>query len=200
MARLSKEFVKMEVRMLNDHRYFTLSEPDRLIYLEFLMIAKLTRNKIPKNWQVIKAYLRTNRSETDIISALNRIKDNFPKFKENKYFYHFTDFDSRFGNYRTEEEEDKEEDKEITSTVINDLNLVCKTSYKLFGIKTRKQINTRLKEGFTLEDFKSVHRKKYAEWANTDMEKFLRPETLYSNKFEGYLNQKDKSSTEVKYS
>jgi hypothetical protein len=31
---------------------------------------------------------------------------------------------------------------------------------------------------------------KYAEWNGTDMQKFLRPETLYGNKFESYLNQK----------
>lgn len=30
---------------------------------------------------------------------------------------------------------------------------------------------------------------KVAEWKGTDMEKFLRPETLFGNKFEGYLNQ-----------
>ena len=31
--------------------------------------------------------------------------------------------------------------------------------------------------------------KKYKEWKDSEMEKFLRPETLFSNKFESYLNQ-----------
>ena len=30
--------------------------------------------------------------------------------------------------------------------------------------------------------------KKCAEWLNTDWEKFLRPETVFGAKFEGYLN------------
>ena len=31
--------------------------------------------------------------------------------------------------------------------------------------------------------------KKCKEWLKTEFEKYLRPETLFSNKFEGYLNQ-----------
>ena len=58
-----------------------------------------------------------------------------------------------------------------------------------------------MKEGFTIDDFKTVHRKKYDEWGDDDkMVKYLRPETLYSNKFEGYLNQKETKSTEFKIS
>lgn len=76
-------------------------------------------------------------------------------------------------------------------SIIEDLNLVCSTSYKYKTPKTKELIKTRLKEGFTVEDFKKVHRNKFADWSNNaDMVKFLRPETLYSNKFEGYLNEK----------
>ena len=31
--------------------------------------------------------------------------------------------------------------------------------------------------------------KKCVEWMNTDMQKYLRPETLFGTKFESYLNQ-----------
>lgn len=34
-------------------------------------------------------------------------------------------------------------------------------------------------------NFVTVH-----EWLNTDSDKYLRPETLFGSKFEGYLNQK----------
>ena len=33
--------------------------------------------------------------------------------------------------------------------------------------------------------------KKVAEWKGTEMDKFLRPETLFGTKFEGYLNQNE---------
>ena len=38
--------------------------------------------------------------------------------------------------------------------------------------------------------FKIFIDNKAFEWLGTYFEKFLRPETLFSNKFEGYLNQK----------
>lgn len=39
-----------------------------------------------------------------------------------------------------------------------------------------------------MEDFKKVIDWKVSEWTGTDMEKYLRPETLFGTKFEGYLN------------
>ena len=40
------------------------------------------------------------------------------------------------------------------------------------------------------DDFKTVIDNKTSEWIHTDMEKYLRPETLFGTKFESYLNQK----------
>jgi len=74
--------------------------------------------------------------------------------------------------------------------IILHLNEVTNSKYKPTTPKTKTLIETRLKEGFTVDDFKQVHIIKYSEWVGTDFEKFLRPETLYSNKFESYLNQK----------
>ena len=33
------------------------------------------------------------------------------------------------------------------------------------------------------------------EWMNTDMQKYLRPETLFGTKFESYLNRQVKQTT-----
>ncbi|MDQ1341166.1 MAG: hypothetical protein QG567_2324 [Campylobacterota bacterium] len=78
----------------------------------------------------------------------------------------------------------------IYSDVISHLNQTLGKAYKPTTESTVKLIKARLKDGFTLEDFKKVHIVKYSEWNNTDMQKFLRPETLYGTKFESYLNQK----------
>jgi len=76
--------------------------------------------------------------------------------------------------------------------IINDLNLVLKTNYKATTQKTKELIKARLNEGFTIEDFKVVHRKMLKAWGNDNkMRQFLRPQTLYSNKFESYLNRPD---------
>lgn len=85
---------------------------------------------------------------------------------------------------------EKGEDKEIYIKVISCLNEKAGTKYKHSTKKTRDCIHARLAEGFTLEDFKTVIDKKCADWMGTEWEKFLRPETLFGTKFEGYLNAK----------
>ena len=89
-----------------------------------------------------------------------------------------------------EEEKEKEEEKEIYNTIVSFLNEKAGTKYKATTDKTKRAINARLAEGFTVEDFKTVIGKKCAEWMGTDMEQYLRPETLFGTKFEGYLNAK----------
>ena len=74
--------------------------------------------------------------------------------------------------------------------IIQYLNDRCGTRYRYQTKGTQEHINARLKEGYTVDDFKTVIDKKFEEWYGTDMEKFLRPETLFAGKFESYLNQK----------
>ena len=74
--------------------------------------------------------------------------------------------------------------------VIDYLNQTVGTHYKTSSKKTRDLIRARANEGFSLEEFKTVIDKKAAEWKDDPkMCKFLRPETLFGTKFEGYLNQ-----------
>lgn len=78
--------------------------------------------------------------------------------------------------------------------VINYLNKQTGKQYKSTTKKNQTVIRARTDEGFTLDDFKKVIDNKVAEWKGTDMEKYLRPETLFGTKFEGYLNQTPKLS------
>ena len=79
-----------------------------------------------------------------------------------------------------------------TVEIVNYLNEVCGTRYMANSKKTMDLIRARLNEGFTVEDFKTVIYKKAKQWKNDPkMVKFLRPETLFSNKFEGYLNERE---------
>lgn len=64
--------------------------------------------------------------------------------------------------------------------------------------RLKKHINARLNEKYTVDDFKKVIDKKCNEWIGTEYEKFLRPETLFGSKFEGYLNQNIRTKS-VKY-
>lgn len=81
-------------------------------------------------------------------------------------------------------------DPNIGNFVIRYLNEKAVTKFR-GGAADFSRIQKRVKEGYTLEDFKIVIDKKIADWKGTSMEKFIRPETLFGNKFESYLNQKE---------
>lgn len=72
------------------------------------------------------------------------------------------------------------------------LNEVTGSHYKPTTPKTQKLIKARLREGFTVADFKQViDTKSQDEWFGGN--NFMRPETLFGTKFEGYLNEKPKN-------
>lgn len=75
-----------------------------------------------------------------------------------------------------------------TEEILAFLNEKAHTAYRATTRKTQVLIEARLKEGFTVEDFKKVISNKCTEWMGTEWEKFLRPETLFGTKFENYLN------------
>ena len=89
----------------------------------------------------------------------------------------------------------KEEGAEFCANVkeiVEYLNSAIGSHYKPSVEKTRTFIRARLREGFTVEDFKTVIDKKARAWlGNREMQKFLRPETLFGTKFEGYLNEQE---------
>lgn len=89
----------------------------------------------------------------------------------------------------------KEESAEFCANVkeiVEYLNSAIGSHYKPSVEKTRTFIRARLREGFTVEDFKTVIDKKTKAWlGNREMQKFLRPETLFGTKFEGYLNEQE---------
>ena len=81
----------------------------------------------------------------------------------------------------------------LIKDIINYLNNKTNSKYKYNTKSTQTKINARLNEGYTLDDFIAVIDKKYDEWHGTEFEVYLRPETLFGTKFEGYLNQKSKT-------
>lgn len=73
--------------------------------------------------------------------------------------------------------------------IIDYLNSRTGQNYRVTTNKSRVLINARIAEGFTVDEFKTVIDKKCADWMGNEFEKYLRPETLFGSKFEGYLNQ-----------
>lgn len=102
-------------------------------------------------------------------------------------------------NKATPSEKEDKYSSEIKA-IVDYLNEKAHTRYRASSDNTKKHIIARLKQEYTIDDFKHVIDVKCADWLNTDFEKFLRPETLFGSKFENYLNSKINKATVAKKS
>lgn len=104
--------------------------------------------------------------------------------KENNYISINTNTNSNTNNTNT-----ITKDIESIKDIVDYLNNKAGTKYRYTSANTQKHIRARLSEKYTVDDFKTVIDKKVLEWKGTDMERYLCPDTLFSPKFEKYLNQ-----------
>lgn len=88
----------------------------------------------------------------------------------------------------------------ICVEVVHFLNQQAKTRYRVNVAATQRLIKARVKEGFTLDDFKTVISSKCKEWGNDPkMKKYIRPATLFApTNFESYLNHAEPYREESK--
>ncbi len=76
------------------------------------------------------------------------------------------------------------------AAIVEILNKEAGTKYRSTTKKTRDLIKARWNEDFREADFTTVIKKKTIKWkGNPEYEIYLRPETLFGPKFEGYLNE-----------
>lgn len=167
---------------------------------------------LPNDIEAIAWLLRSNCSAMQKI--WEKIRDKFEITEDKKYIYNhrlLTEYNKLVNKSNimrnnalntkakqtqskskanTKQTEVENEYENIIKSVIEYLNNKLNSNYRYNNKKTKEKINARIKEKYTLEDFKKVIDKKCDEWKDTEMGKYLRPETLFGNKFEGYLNQK----------
>ena len=76
--------------------------------------------------------------------------------------------------------------------IIEYLNLKTGSKFKPTTKPYVQAIRSRLKEGYTVNDFKTVIDKKCREWKGTKLEKYLTPKTLFApSHFDTYLNSNE---------
>lgn len=92
---------------------------------------------------------------------------------------------------------DNEEEDIPYKEIISYLNEKANRNYRPNIQKNKTLIKARWSEGFRLDDFKHVIDTTVKDWSGTKYEKYLRPETLFGSKFEGYLNQAPRIKTEI---
>ncbi|RDW17608.1 replication protein [Oceanobacillus arenosus] len=149
-----------------------------------------------KNWEKYQSVdkLEKIREQTRKRVAKHREKNALEQPNEDVTL-HVTQSNATELELELDIELDKEKEVIPYVEIINYLNDVANKNYRSSTPKTKNLIKARWNEGFRMDDFKSVIDTKYREWKNDDkMSKFLRPETLFSPKFEGYLNQGSKQT------
>ena len=114
-----------------------------------------------------------------------------------------SDVEKSVGNRPSKPSQEKPSQTNIyIAEIISDLNSKSGKTYQPESAATVRLVTALLNRKFTVDQFKHVHTVKCAEWLKTDMEKYLRPSTLYGSHFEEYLNQGKstvKSEAETKY-
>lgn len=81
-----------------------------------------------------------------------------------------------------------------TKEIIEHLNNRIGSHYKTNSKENLKIIKKKIKEGFTVDDFKTVIDKMCVKWTGTKWEEYLRPQTLFGGNFESYLNKEIKQT------
>ncbi len=104
------------------------------------------------------------------------------------------DLEKEIRNKKKEKEKEYilEEDPDFRyNEIIFYLNRIIGSNYNENSKSIRQLMTKQINEGYTEQDFINVINKKYKEWRDTEYEKYLRPETLFGDKFESYVNQKE---------
>lgn len=127
-----------------------------------------------------------------------------------QYYQEFSEFEEVNGKHLRKrngndtetiwkQEKEIKEIKNIYIPVLEYLNEQTKTNFRATSKKTQSLINARVREGFTIDDFKKVIDVKVQQWLNDEkMKKYLRPETLFGTKFESYLNEYKQNTSVTK--
>jgi hypothetical protein len=88
-------FVKLEKRLLNDHRWFGMSDKAQLLYIKLMLGCAETYNKLPTKQTLLRQQLHIGWKQNVFDSALKEVMEAFPKFKKDENRYYFEDFETK---------------------------------------------------------------------------------------------------------
>ena len=144
-------FVKLEKRLLNDHRWFTMSDKAQLLYIKLLLGAAETYDKLPTNSQTLRTLLRISWRKECFDSALEEILNNFPRIKKVGNYYQIEEFETKTNYIRAnpsdaqvvpkvDVDKEKDKDKDINKQK-KKLNPIDEEKFNLFWDKYKKKGN-----------------------------------------------------------
>ena len=162
----------------------------------YIMVGDYNTDRMKRpNWYTItdKGYMLLNgqdcqKGQHDSPLGAERAAPRGDTLNIDIYSYSSTDSSSYINTGVSDQKGDTYSDE--IDEIISYLNSKSGKGYRLKTEEHRRLIRARLKDGYSVSDCKRVIDNKAAQWLGTDMEKFLRPSTLFApGHFDTYLNE-----------
>ena len=202
-------YFKTNIQVL---KFDNIKDTDKIIFNHYIM-KKVNYNNMNGNLPKGQFYISNGTVSKDLNISIGKAKRLIKNFKELNIIqlvqlgntdntpsvYEYSnniDLGHDLGE-NCHSKKDNINNNKIHSCVVDYLNKKTNKRFKKTSVKTKSLINARLNEGFDEEDFYKVINIKSKQWLHTEMEKYLRPETLFSNKFEGYLNEEVDTNEDI---
>ena len=77
------------------------------------------------------------------------------------------------------------------------MNSITGSNYNTRSFIDNEEMCKLIKKGYSFNDFKKVIDKKWSQWKGSKFEQYVRPSTLFSKKFETYLNEQSNSEAKI---
>jgi uncharacterized phage protein (TIGR02220 family) len=147
--------------------------------------ARTAMGKLESNKQII----RKSTNKNQLITLVKWDKLQGLSNEDNKQTTNNPTGQQQANNKPATTTKESKEGKEVLliPEVVSLWNEITGQSSKPAAAKNKTVIQARINEGFTIDDFQSVARSKYKEWIGTENQKYIRIETVFGNKMDGYL-------------
>lgn len=190
-------WIKLHNHLLDDYDFECLSDSEKGHLLCIWMLASRTKNKMPFDsiWiaKKIGASSKVN-LQTLVNAGFLIVEQDASKVLHNSEQDATVSVPSEEESRGETEKSRVENNKDLLSgkpdsiKVIEYMNQVLGSKYKSSTKSHIQNINARIEEGHSLEDLKMVIESKKIEWGkDPNMAQYLRPQTLFGSKFNGYL-------------
>lgn len=180
-----------DLKILITKNYLIPFESGVIVIRHWRMNNYLQKDRIiPTNYKEEKSMLNTDLNNVYILDT-NCIHSI------DKYSIDKSSIDNIYSPTSDEVLDDINPVNDTIKQVIDYFNSKANTKYQYNNNHFKNHIKARINQGFNIEDFIKVIDIKCDEWLNTDMQKYLRPQTLFGSKFETYLNQQNFKKKEI---
>ena len=188
---MATKFITVSIKIMHDKK---LSQSQKFILAEVDQLSQLDNGCFATNRHFSELIGISKQAVSNAISALEKNKyisiDNSNTKRNNgRIITIHSDVPPIHSDVQSK---DNKTINKTINTIVDFLNTLTGKRHRATD-KTKTLIKSRLKEGFTLDDFKHVIEVKNQQWKDDEkMSVFIRPDTLFGTKFDGYLNQESK--------